>query len=119
MSVPRYLKSLTCMGWTLEAVLKHPAADKQRSCQVAELWCGVGSVWRTAAAEGYNAIGYDMARIPGMTDVEGLQCEDITTPLGFLNSILVVLSIVPGGLLWQGDRLFVHGVDEQKEYRPL
>ena len=107
------------MGLSLEAVLKHPAADKQRSCQVAELWCGVGSVWRTAAAEGYNAIGYDMARIPGMTDVEGLQCEDITTPLGFLNSILVVLSIVPGGLLWQGDRLFVHGVDEQKEYRPL
>ena len=102
MVVPSALTGLVFLGWTLQAVLELPAAEEPRSCQVAELWCGVGSIWRTAAEKGHNAIGYDKARIPGVTDSAGPLCEDITMPSGFLNAILVVLSLVPGGLLWQG-----------------
>ena len=102
MAVPHVLHSLAFLGWTLQAALDLPAANKPRRRQVAELWCGVGSIWRAGARRGYEAIGYDKARIPGVTDSAGPLSEDITTPSGFLNAIHVVLSLVPGGLLWQG-----------------
>ena len=102
MTVPHVLRRFTFLGWTLQAALDLPAANEARTRQVAELWCGVGSIWRYAAAMGYEAIGYDKARLPGVTDSEGPLCEDITMPSGFKNAILVVLSLVPGGLLWQG-----------------
>ena len=102
MAVPHVLHSLAFLGWTLQAALDLPAANKPRRRQVAELWCGVGSIWRAGARRGYEAIGYDKARIPGVTDSPGPLSEDITTPSGFLNAIHVVLSLVPGGLLWQG-----------------
>ena len=102
MLVPQLLKSLTYLGWTLEAVLNHPVANNPRNRQVAELWCGVGSICRAGADEGYVTIGYDKARISGVTDTAGSRCEDITKPSGFFNAILVVLSLVSGGLLWQG-----------------
>ena len=83
MAVPHVLRSFTFLGWTLQAALDLPAANEARRRQVAELWCGVGSIWRAGAEMGYEAIGYDKARLPGVTDSEGPLCEDITTPSGF------------------------------------
>ena len=73
-----------------------------RDLDVAEVCCGVGSIWLAGETAGYNAVGFDKSRVPGMTDSceDPSACEDILSPAGFLNAVRLVLHLKICALLW-------------------
>ena len=95
--VPQILKTFSVHGWTLEGALN--LAPQSPFLHVAELWSGVGNVVKKAEALGLLAKPFDKYRVPGVTDQPGPGCEDLLTHEGFRTALIIVLSIVPGGLL--------------------
>ena len=90
-------------GWTVMGVLQDASLTAcSRDLDVAEIFCGVGSIWQAGAAAGYHAVGFDKVRVPGVTDcpTNPSACEDILSPAGFLNAVRVVLRLKARGLLW-------------------
>ena len=86
--------------YTVAGVLDGAAQQAgNRDLDVVELWSGVGSVVAAAEGLGYRAHGFDMFRIPGLTDVPGPMCEDITLETGFVKATSHVLRLRPAGLL--------------------
>ena len=102
MSVPDGLQWLCVFGLTLSAVLSWPEAHGQRTVDVVELWCGVGSIAGAAAAAGYVVHQFDKFRVPGVSDVAGPLSEDLLTLCGFQSTVRCVLSMHEGALLWMG-----------------
>ena len=102
MSVPDGLQWLCVFGLTLSAVLSWPEAHGQRTVDVVELWCGVGSIAGAAAAAGYVVHKFDKFRVPGVSDVAGPLSEDLLTSCGFQSTVRCVLSMREGALLWMG-----------------
>lgn len=70
-----------------------------RDLDVAELWGGVAAVTAAALSKGYRAEAFDINRVPGLTDVDGPMCEDLTTELGLQKAMSQVLRLRPGALL--------------------
>jgi hypothetical protein len=95
---PWVLFGLTVVGVLLDESLTACARD----VDIAELFCGVGSIWQAGKAAGYNAVGFDKSRVPGVTDslADPSTCEDILSPAGFLNAVRLALRLKPHGLLW-------------------
>ena len=91
---------ITIMGITIAAALA--TAPTLRDLQVVELWSGVGSIVAAAEKHNYNTAAFDLNRVPGVTDVPGSHCEDITTSEGFKKAISLVLRLGPGALLALG-----------------
>ena len=91
---------ITIMGITIAAALA--TAPTLRDLQVVELWSGVGSIVAAADRHNYNTAAFDLNRLPGVTDVPGSHCEDITTSEGFKMAISLVLRLGPGALLALG-----------------
>ena len=91
---------LTIMGITIAAALA--MAPTLRDLQVVELWSGVGAIVAAAEKHNYNTTTFDLNRIPGVTDVPGEHCEDITTLEGFKKAICLVLRLGEGALLAVG-----------------
>ena len=113
MTVPHVLRSFAFLGWTLQAALDLPAANEARRRQVAELWCGIGSIWRAGAEMGYEAIGYDKARLPGVTDSERRSTmRGYHHAIGFLKCHSYRLVPCPWWSALARDRMLVHGVGE-------
>ena len=90
----------TIFGMTVASVLQDPIAQGARDLDCAELFCGVGAIWRAAQRAGLSAAGYDLNRIPGETNSGGARSEDICCVVGFLNALAVVLRLRAGALLW-------------------
>jgi hypothetical protein len=87
-------------NYTVAGVLDGAAQQAgNRDLDVVELWSGVGSVVAAAEGLGYRAHGFDIFRIPGLTDVPGPMCEDITLETGFVKATSHVLRLRPAGLL--------------------
>lgn len=91
---------VTIMGITITAALA--MAPTLRDLQVVELWSGVGSIVAAAEKHNYNTAAFDLNRIPGVTDVLGEHCEDITLLEGFKKAISLVLRLGEGALLALG-----------------
>ena len=91
---------LTIMDITITAALA--MAPVLRDLQVAELWSGVGSIVAAAEKRNHNTAAFDLNRVPGVTDVPGEDCEDITMLEGFKKAISLVLRLCEGGLLAVG-----------------
>jgi hypothetical protein len=91
----------TVLGMTLASALRL-GTEVSRDLDVVELWSGVGSICGAAAASGYESMPYDLHRVPGVTDVDGEDCEDISSPAGFLKAVMLTLRIREGGLLAMG-----------------
>ena len=70
-----------------------------RDVDVVELWSGVEAVTRAARQRHFHAISFDIARVPGLTDVDGAGSEDITTEFGFRKALSLVARIRSAGLL--------------------
>ena len=102
MLVPVALQHLCVFGLTLNAALSLPEASGQRTVDVVEFWCGVGSIAGAAAAAGYVVRKFDKFRIPGVTDSAGPLSEDLLLVSGFMSAVHCVLSMRSGGLLWMG-----------------
>ena len=102
MLVPDGLQHLCVFGLTLSAALSWPEAHGQRTLDVVELWCGVGSIAGAAAAAGYVVQKFDKFRVPGVSDVAGPLSEDLLSSCGFLSAVRCVLSMREGALLWMG-----------------
>jgi len=88
------------MGLTLAAALDSAPAD--RDLDVVELWAGVGSIAGAATRAQYRAAAFDLHRVPGVTDMPGEGCEDLTTMTGFKAAVSLVLRLREGGLLALG-----------------
>ena len=73
-----------------------------RDLDVVELWSGAGTTAKAARERGLRAAEFDKYRIPGQTDVEGVQNEDFTTLTGFKRAVSLVMRLRPGGLLGMG-----------------
>ena len=71
MLVPAALQHLCVFGLTLHAALSWPEALGQRTVDVVELWCGVGSIAAAAVEAGYVVRKFDKFRVPGVTDTAG------------------------------------------------
>ena len=102
MLVPDGLQHLCVFGLTLNAVLSWPEAHGERTVDVVELWCGVGSITAAAAAAGYVVHKFDKFRVPGVSDVAGPLSEDLLSSLGLQSAVRCVLSMREGALLWMG-----------------
>ena len=102
MLVPDALQHLCVFGLTLNAALSWPEARGQRTVDVVELWCGVGSIAAAAAAAGYVVCKFDKFRVPGVSDVAGALSEDLLSSCGFKSAARCVLSMREGALLWMG-----------------
>jgi hypothetical protein len=89
------------LGMTLAEALRL-GTEVSRDLDVVELWSGVGSISGAAAASGYESAPYDLHRVPGVTDVDSEDCEDISSPAGFLKAVMLTLRIREGGLLAMG-----------------
>ena len=90
-------------GLTVVGVLQNiPLTTCERDLDVAELFCGVGAIWQAGQAAGYNAVGFDKSRVPGITDAiaDASTCEDILSPAGFMNAVKLVIRLKQRGLLW-------------------
>ena len=90
-------------GLTVVGVLQDVSLTAcSRDLDVAEFFCGVGSIWLAGKTAGYNAVGFDKFRVPGVTDsvTDPSACEDILSPAGFLNAVRLVLRLKVRGLLW-------------------
>ena len=96
------MQQLCVFGLTLSAVLSWPEAHGQRTVDVVELWCGVGSIAGAAAAAGYVAHKFDKLRVPGVSDVDGPLSENLLSSSGFQSAVRTVLSMREGALLWMG-----------------
>lgn len=92
--------AISVMGLTLAAALASAPAD--RDLDVVELWAGVASVAGAATRAQYRASAFDLHRVPGVTNVPGDDCEDITTMTGFKAAVALVLRLREGGLLALG-----------------
>ena len=88
------------MGITLATALSW--APSERDLDVVELWAGVASIARAAERSYFRSAAFDLHRIPGVTDVPGDKCEDITITTGFKRAIMLVLRLREGGLLALG-----------------
>ena len=88
--------SICVLGTTIASALA--SAPVVRDLDVAELWSGVASIAGAADRKGYKAVALDLHRVPGVTDVPGEGCEDITPPQGFDTAINYVLRLREGGL---------------------
>jgi hypothetical protein len=91
----------TVLGMTLSAALQL-GTEVSRDLDVVELWSGVGSICGAAATAGYASMPYDLHRVPGVTDVDGVDCEDISSSAGFLKAVMLTLRVREGGLLAMG-----------------
>ena len=69
------------MGIAIPAALA--MATALRDLQVVELWSGVGPIVAAAEKRNYNTAAFDFSRAPGVTDVLGDHCEDLTVLQGF------------------------------------
>ena len=96
MLVPDALQHLWVFGLTLNAALSWPEARGQRTVDVVELWCGVGSIAAAAAAAGYVVCKFDKFRVPGVSDVAGALSEDLLSSCGFKSAVRCVLSMRDG-----------------------
>lgn len=88
------------MGLTLADALA--SAPVLRDLDVVELWAGVGSIASAATRAQYQAATFDLHRVPGVTDMPGESCEDLTTMTGFKAAVSLVLRLREGGLLALG-----------------
>ena len=96
-SFPWVLFGLTVIGVLQDVSLTACSRD----LDVAEIFCGVGSIWLAGKTAGYNAAGFDKWRVPGVTDsIDSSACEDILSPAGFLNAVRLVLRLKVHALLW-------------------
>ena len=91
---------ISIMGITLAVAMA--MAPTTRDLSVVELWAGVASVVGAAKLQNYKAAGFDLNRCPGVTDMPGENCEDITAPRGFKKAIMPMLRLREGGLLALG-----------------
>ena len=96
--VPPRLATMRIFGLTLAAAVA--LSPVHRPLSVVELWAGVGAVANAAASQGLPSKAMDIERVPGMTDGNGPESENILSRAGFMNSLKAVLAIQPGGLLW-------------------
>lgn len=91
---------VSVMGITIASALAMAPVD--RDLHVVELWAGVASIARAAQVHDYQAVAFDLNRCPGVTDVQGEGCEDITMQQGFMKAIMLALRLCEGGLLAMG-----------------
>jgi hypothetical protein len=87
---------LSVFGWTVDMILQEPRWNQlPRDLDVVELWCGVMSIVLAARADGLQAEGYDINRIPGTTDIPTSKTsENIISPEGFKNAVTLVMRCV-------------------------
>ncbi len=92
----------TLFGVSVAAALQDDGLRRlPRDLDCAEVFCGVGSVWRAAERAGKRAEGYDRNRVPGVTDCsDNVACEDILTHAGFRTALKLVFRLKVGALLW-------------------
>ena len=96
---------MACMvlfGWTVDAILEAQRwRTINRDLHVVELWCGVMSIVAAAHAGDLTAQGFDIARVPGLTDDPNSTCsEDILSQHGFENAVSLVMRLLVNGLLF-------------------
>lgn len=70
-----------------------------RDLDMVELWAGVMSVTFAGRRRGYRAVAFDLVRVPGTSDVPGPKSEDLTSEVGFVNALTLVLRLRVGALL--------------------
>lgn len=101
--------NLSVFGFTVAALLTlHASID--RDLDVVEVFSGVGAVVRAALARNYDAVPFDINRIPGETDESrGSRSEDLSCKDGFLHCAQLVARLRVGGLLWLGPFYFLPG----------
>ena len=88
---------INIMGMTITAALAFQPSV--RDLKVVELWSGVGAIVAAAEKYNYKTAAFDLNRLPGVTDMPGEHCEDITMLKGFLKAISLVLRLEEGGFL--------------------
>lgn len=71
-----------------------------RPLSVVELWCGVASIAGAAQKAGQASVAMDKNRVPGVTNTDGPDSENILSKHGFMRALQAVLEIKEGGLLW-------------------
>ena len=94
---------VSVMGITVVVALAMPPTV--RDLHVVELWAGVASIAGAVELQGCPSIALDLNRCPGVTDIPGESCEDITTLDGFKKAIMLVLRLCPGRLAGHRPRL--------------
>jgi hypothetical protein len=85
-------------GQTLEAAAADQSTPRTLDC--VEFFCGVGAIVQAARMAGRAAEGFDIKRVPGVTDQPGPNSEDITTKSGFLVALNLLQRVRVGGLVW-------------------
>lgn len=64
---------------------------------VGEVFAGVEHIVRAARSKGFRAIGFDILREEGVTNIrENVDSEDITSEAGFKNALTIVLGAQGG-----------------------
>ena len=75
--------------WEVLTTASFTAIARDLDC--VELWCGVGAIWKAAAAQGHRSQGFDLKN--GVA-------EDILTKTGFLKALELTLRLATSGMLW-------------------
>ena len=75
--------------WEVLTTASFTAITRDLDC--VELWCGVGAVWKAAAAQGHRSEGLDLKN--GVA-------ADILTKTGFLKALELTLRLATTGMLW-------------------
>eukprot|EP00438_Fugacium_kawagutii_P023950 Skav213220 [mRNA] locus=scaffold369:39750:40871:+ [translate_table: standard] len=103
------LESLSFHGFTVESILANLAfTSLPRNIKVAEIFSGVGSIYKAAKKKKLEAVEYDNKR-PGAISADA---EDFLSEEGFINAIKILMQVEEGGVYflapWCGPWMFLN-----------
>ena len=94
------LDSLSFHGFTVKNILTNPRLlSLPRSIKVAEIFSGVGSIYRAAKKKNLEAVEYDKMRTTAAGSTSG-KSEDFLTKEGFAHACEILMMMEEGGLFW-------------------
>ena len=102
MALPDQLRSHSVHGYNLVKTLRK-WQHVERTCDVLEIWAGVGSVASAARKLSLSAREIELLRVPGTTDdPTNKETEDLMSEQGVANALEALMSVKVGGLVMMG-----------------
>lgn len=103
------LDTLSFHGFTVKSILADTAfTSLPRNIKVAEIFSGVGSIYKAAKKKNLEAVEYDNKR-PGAISADA---EDFLSEEGFTNAIKILMQVEEGGVYflapWCGPWMFLN-----------